>query len=184
MDNECVVFLFAITCSYTNILHNQFNIKWVALSFTRLVHLLGKSPFSYSVCIYLIPPPQAGCNTRSIFKLQLVWIQSFPFPRLVAWPRLKNPVFPTIYSLLGRGHVDSCIFLKGIRTKQNENSLVQDLNWVTNFISYNDDCYAKCTFFFLLIIYNPILTPLVTFLSHPLRKGVIPNKMIHWFSSK
>ena len=26
-----------------------------------------------------------------------VWIQSFPFPRLVASPRLKNSVCPTIY---------------------------------------------------------------------------------------
>ena len=44
------------------------------------------------------PSTRAGYDTRSIFKWSLqVWIQSFPSPRLVASPRLKNPVYPTIY---------------------------------------------------------------------------------------
>ena len=38
------------------------------------------------------PSAQAGYDTRSLFK----W--SFPSPRLVALPRMKNPVCPTIYS--------------------------------------------------------------------------------------
>ena len=38
---------------------------------------------------------RAGDDTRSIFKLNL--IQSIPSPRLVASPRLKNQVIPTIY---------------------------------------------------------------------------------------
>ena len=41
--------------------------------------------------IFTNPSVQAGYDTRSIFK------QSFPSPRLVASPRLKNPVCPTIY---------------------------------------------------------------------------------------
>ena len=54
------------------------------------------------VCMYVYiftnPSARAGYDTRSIFKWSLqVWIQSFPSPRLVASPRLKNLVCPTIY---------------------------------------------------------------------------------------
>ena len=41
-------------------------------------------------------------------KAQLVWILSFPSPRLVARPRLRNSVCPTIHA-----------FQKGINTKWN-----------------------------------------------------------------
>ena len=45
------------------------------------------------------PSTRTGYDTRSIFKqgFNRFWIQSFPSPRLVALPRLNNPVFPTIY---------------------------------------------------------------------------------------
>ena len=47
-----------------------------------------------STILFTNPSARAGYDTRSIFQ---VWIQSFPSPRLVASPRLKNLVCPTIY---------------------------------------------------------------------------------------
>ena len=48
--------------------------------------------------IFTNPSARAGYDTRSIFKRSLTGlIQSFPSPRLVASPRLKNLVWPTIY---------------------------------------------------------------------------------------
>ena len=49
--------------------------------------------------LFTNPSARAGYDTRSIFKRSLTgfWIQSFPSPRLVASPRLKNLVRPTIY---------------------------------------------------------------------------------------
>ena len=44
--------------------------------------------------IYPTPPLGQDMTQGQFFK---VWIQSFPSPRLVASPRLKNPVYPTIY---------------------------------------------------------------------------------------
>ena len=53
------------------------------------------------VCIYPIPPPWTGSWFLS--QVQQIWIQSFPSPKLVATPRLKSPVCPTIHpELMGR----------------------------------------------------------------------------------
>ena len=49
----------------------------------------------FYISIFTNPSARAGYDTRSIFKR--VWIQSFPSPRLVVSPRLKNLVCPTIY---------------------------------------------------------------------------------------
>ena len=48
---------------------------------------------------YLPTPPLGQDMTQGQFLsgVQQVWIQSFPSPRLVASPRLKNLVCPTIY---------------------------------------------------------------------------------------
>ena len=48
---------------------------------------------------YLPTPPLGQDMTQGQFlsEVQQVWIQSFPSPRLVASPRLKNLVCPTIY---------------------------------------------------------------------------------------
>ena len=65
-------------------------------------------------------------------KVQLVWIQSFPSFRLIALPRLKNPVNPTIYPEL-EGETDE---LKGISIKylkKNDDNL--SILWVWNSIS-------------------------------------------------
>ena len=53
-----------------------------------------------SICrSYLPTPPHGQDMTQGQFlsRVWQVWIQSFPSPRLVASPRLKNPVRPTIY---------------------------------------------------------------------------------------
>ena len=51
--------------------------------------------------IYPTPPlKQDMTQGQFLSGDQQVWIQSFPSPRLVALPRLKNSVYPTIYPLL------------------------------------------------------------------------------------
>ena len=47
-------------------------------------------------CLSFLPPPQLGQDMTQgqFFKQSLT---GFPSPRLVASPRLKNPVCPTIY---------------------------------------------------------------------------------------
>ena len=47
--------------------------------------------YIYTYIPFTNPSARAGYDTRSIFK------RSFPSPRLVASPRLKNLVYPTIY---------------------------------------------------------------------------------------
>ena len=54
-------------------------------------------------------------------RVLLDWIQSFPSPTLIALPRLKSPISPTIYSKLVGEHA----FPKGISKKWNAVSLVQ-----------------------------------------------------------
>ena len=44
-----------------------------------------------------LPTPSLGQDMTQGHFLSRVWIQSFPSPRLVASPRLKNPVCPPIY---------------------------------------------------------------------------------------
>ena len=78
-------------------------------------------------CIYPTPPPRVECNTRSFLNgVLLVWIQRFPFLRLFASPKLKNPVYLFTHSLVENGWVIA--FPKGIRVKWNARILVQDLN--------------------------------------------------------
>ena len=51
------------------------------------------------VCVYLPTPPLGQDMTQGQFLsgVHQVWIQSFPSPWLVASPRLKNLVCPTLY---------------------------------------------------------------------------------------
>ena len=72
---------------------------------------------------YLPTPPPEQDMTQSQFLsgVQQVWIQSFPSPRPVASPRLKNPVCPRENNWI---HT----FPKGISAMWNAISLVQDLN--------------------------------------------------------
>ena len=50
------------------------------------------------IIIFTKPSARAGYETRSIFKRSLTGLnQSFPSPRLIASPRLKDTVCPTYY---------------------------------------------------------------------------------------
>ena len=48
---------------------------------------------------YLLTPPLGQDITQGQFLSEVlqIWVQSFPSPRLVASPRLKKSVYPTIY---------------------------------------------------------------------------------------
>ena len=74
---------------------------WSALSCLDMINVLLvlvgiKSPKLWSWILFTNPSARAGYDTRSIFKRSLTSF-NFPSPRLVASPRLKNLVCPTIY---------------------------------------------------------------------------------------
>ena len=54
-------------------------------------------------------------------------IQNYLSPRLVTWPKLKNPVYSTIYPKLRKEEIDSC-FSKVICTKLYANDTIHDLS--------------------------------------------------------
>ena len=56
---------------------------------------------SLSCYPYLPTSPLGQDMTHGQFLSEQVWIQSFPSPRLVASPRLKKPVCPTILPIAG-----------------------------------------------------------------------------------
>ena len=65
-------------------------------------------------------------------------MQSFPFPRLVDLPKLKNPVHPIIYLQLGGGKTDGFIpFPRALILVQTASS--RSWTQIANFISDNDD---------------------------------------------
>ena len=81
------------------------------------------------ILIHIYPTPPLGQDmTQGQFLsgVQPVWIQSFPSSRLVASPRLKNLVCPTIYPWRENNWIHT--FPKGISAMWNAISLVQDLN--------------------------------------------------------
>ena len=51
--------------------------------------------------LYILNPPlyiaRDVTQDQFLSGVKLVWIKSFPFPRLVAKPKLKKKVYPTIY---------------------------------------------------------------------------------------
>ncbi len=67
---------------------NAFKLKWY---------------FSSRLLSYLLTPPLRQEMTQGQFLsgVQQVWIQSFPSPRLVASPRLKNPSLPYYLPIAG-----------------------------------------------------------------------------------
>ena len=58
------------------------------------------------------------CNTSSIFResTELVWVQSFPFPRAGRLQMLENPICPDMYSLLGGKKAGGLIPFQGALT--------------------------------------------------------------------
>ena len=81
-----------------NILHWIFRVKPIFFNFQNVwIKLFDFSSVhertnEYDYHIYSTPP--LGQDMTQVYQ---VWIQSFPSPRLVALPRLKNLVCPTIY---------------------------------------------------------------------------------------
>ena len=65
------------------------------------------------VCVCAYTSARAGCNTRSIFKVEF---KRFSFPRQVAIPRLKSTVSPTIH-YAGRKNIWIHTFLKSISAR-------------------------------------------------------------------
>ena len=58
----------------------------------------------------------------------LFFNQSFPSPRLVTKPKLKNQIFYTVCLLMVKEEKWNIhVFPKGISTKQNTNCTIQDL---------------------------------------------------------
>ena len=80
-------------------------------------------------CMYLPNPSTcAGCDTKSIFKQSLTGLNlNFLSSRLVAIPRLKESVCPTICPYLRRRNGRIPTFFKSISSMWNANYLVQDL---------------------------------------------------------
>ena len=95
---------FLLTRIYTHI-HIYMYVGFIQL-FTPFVLTTNTRTYWYHqttntyirIILFTNPFARAGYDTKSIFLSGVwqVWIQSFP-PRLVASPRLKNPVCPTIY---------------------------------------------------------------------------------------
>ena len=71
------------------------------LLFIKEMLLLLKETFSgFTLAYPYLPTPPLGQDMTEgqfLSGVSQVWIQSFPSPRLVASPRLKNPDCPTIY---------------------------------------------------------------------------------------
>ena len=84
---------------------------------------------SATMNLYLPTPPLGQNMTQGQFLTGVyqVWIQTFPSPRLVASPRMKNTVCPTL-THSGRENNWIHTFPKGISAMWNAISLVQCLN--------------------------------------------------------
>ena len=78
-------------------------------------------------------------------EFKQVSIQSFSSPRLVASPRLKNTVFPTIYPIAGERIFGFIPFPRVLGLCGNAISLIQDLKRIAMFISYDDNHYTTGT---------------------------------------
>ena len=85
------------------------NLRWHDASKYGILFMLDlEIALNMNIYIFTNLSTQTGCDTMSIFKWSLqVWILSLPSPRLVAIPRLKSPVFTTIYLLLKKEKLDS-----------------------------------------------------------------------------
>ena len=73
--------------------------------------------------MYLPTPLDKQDVTNLLSGVLQVWIQSFPSPRLVAIPRLKSPVCPTIYYIAGGRIVGFITFPKDISVIWNANRI-------------------------------------------------------------
>ena len=110
------------------------------------------------------PSDRAGYDTRSIFKRSLlVWIQSFPSPRLVASPRLKN-LLPYYLPIAGGRIIGFMLFPRVLVLC--EMQIVDETSRIwTNVavsISYDDNYYTTGTSLLVEVIFLKECTILFT----------------------
>ena len=74
-----------------------------------------------------------------------VWLQSFPSPRLVASPRLKNLVCPTILPIAGGRIIGFIPFLRVLVLCEMQSISSRIWTRVAVFISYDDNHYTTGT---------------------------------------
>ena len=118
------------------------------------------------ICLFTNPSAQAGYDTRSIFKRSLKGlILEFFSPRLVASPRLKNPVCPTILLIAGGRIIRVLLFPRVLLLCEMHSVSSRIWTHVTVSISYDDNHYTTgtsilfvCTYslFYLTHRYDPI----------------------------
>ena len=72
----------------------------------------------------------------------LIWLLSFPSPRTISVPFVKNPVFPTIYRKLW-GRTDEVMIFQRYKRKFKWKQLCPGLNSLT--ISFDNNVYVKRT---------------------------------------
>ena len=91
--------------------------------------------FGYIIYVFTRPLRHGQVVTQSLFfsEVQLTRIQSFPSLRLVAKPKLKKFVHPTIYPVLVNEKKGFHPFFKRIIAKWKESSFVQDLHSLHRF---------------------------------------------------
>ena len=72
--------------------------KWWQVYKKKMVRHVIEEKILLTLSYLPTPPLGQDMTQRQFFSgVYQVWIQSFPSPRLVASPRLKNPVCTTIY---------------------------------------------------------------------------------------
>ena len=127
--------------------------RWVHVtSLLYILDLRKVSGFHRFVESYLLnPSARAGCDTRSIFKRSLTGLNSefslnSEFPRLVASPRLKNSVCPTILPIAGGRIIGFIPFPRVLVLCEMQSVLSRIWTRVAVSISYYDNHYTTGTF--------------------------------------
>ena len=92
----CIYLPIIFICIYLHVYANyMYILLYVNIICIYYMYIFTKNLYMY---IFTNPSARAGYDTRSISKWSLAGFNSvFPYPRLVASPRLKNLVCPTIY---------------------------------------------------------------------------------------
>ena len=100
---------------------------------------------------YLFPGSRMWHVGQFFSGVQLVWIQSFPSSRLVALPKLKNPV-SFILSVTERRRDWFMPFPRALVQREIQIALSRIWTQFTNSISYDNNHYIKSTSSFLKVL--------------------------------
>ena len=101
------------------------------------------------MCICQTAQQRAGCSTRSGFKRT---IASFPYPRQVAKPRLKEPNLPYYLPKAGE-RIDWFLPFSGeLMPIKTQTALYNVRTQITNSIYYDNNHYANLMIFSILKI--------------------------------